>query len=161
MVLKGADAASLAFAALPTLLIFLVGRAFPMDSDTYSPVFEPPGWTFGVIWSYLTVAFGVVSVSAMRHKGATTIRGIRSRYVVAAFYVSILAGLVAWLPIFYYRKYAASFGLLLGLTVLSVLYVMWLSYIRCGCTFALVPLCAWLTVAACLNAAIYDRASSA
>lgn len=156
MYLMQLDLETIVVATLPTVLVFVTGSIFPMSPDVYSPAIQPPGWMFGVVWFYLTVAFGVVSAIALKHK---TVRGIPSRQVVQGLYASILSGLVAWLPIFYHKHYAASLGVILVLSVLSVIYVMWLSYIRCGGATALIPLCAWLTVAACLNSVIYEVAS--
>jgi len=136
---------------LPMISIFLTGRLYPMKEDTYQSKFEPPSWVFGVVWTYLTLSFGYVSARVIFNS-----KGWERKSVIW-FYVSILVGLVLWLPLFYYKRYANSFWLLIMITYMSIGYVMLLSYMKRKEVVALVPLCMWVALASCLNGVIYDR----
>ena len=140
---------------LPIVSIFALGRAFPPSRapsgrQEYRPVFQPPSWVFGVVWTIVSLALGgVTAVALERLPGRAP--------CVLAFYASLLAGLLAWLPLNHYEHYRATFYLLVALAFLSVLYVVYLSCYRVPEGLALLPLAFWLIFASCLNGVIYDH----
>jgi tryptophan-rich sensory protein len=146
---------SIIVSLLPILLIFGVGARFPAGVPAYSPVFQPPGWVFGVVWTYVSLTFGIVTAMAIRH---ATDYGVRLG--VYAFYFVILLGLVIWLPINHDKNYKTSFGVLLGTTWLTIVYLLYLSAVvrvEVWPLVALLPMPFWLVLASCLNGVIYDR----
>lgn len=136
---------------LPLVSIFVLGALFPPSDTEYTPTFQPPGWVFGVVWTYVSLAFGLVSAfAASRHS--------EHIYTTIAFYVIVLSGLLAWLPVNHAKEYAAGFGLLLYTAFLAIGYLGYLGALRVGWSLvALLPLPFWLVIAASLNAVIYDR----
>ena len=50
----------------PILCVFISGKVFPTDHTSYTrPSFQPPGWVFSVVWSYITASLGIVTALAV------------------------------------------------------------------------------------------------
>lgn len=142
---------SVVLSIVPLFSIFLFGRVFPPGKDTYKPVFQPPNWVFGVVWAYVSIAFGGVTAVAWNKLSDPTF--------ILLFYVLILLGLLVWLPLSTFKRYACSFALLVCLSFLTIGYVVYLSHKQVIECIALLPLPFWLILASCLNGVIYDRQS--
>lgn len=143
--------AGLIIGLIPLVSIFLVGRYFPPSSTSYQPIFQPPGWVFAVVWTYVTLALGGVSVQALRH--------VDSSWVIAIFYSLFLLTLNGWLVVNYYQYYKEGFYLLISTCFLAIIYQMYLGWKRVPSSFLLLPFPFWLVIASCLNATIYDHYS--
>lgn len=142
---------TLFIALLPITSIFSLGYFFPAGRQVYKPVFQPPSWVFGLVWTIVSLAFGfttAIALDKMTHHA-----------YIYVFYTTILLGLLAWLPLNSYKQYGISFYLLVGLSYLSLCYVAYLSYQRVMEWIALLPLSFWLIFASCLNGVIYNNAS--
>lgn len=134
---------------LPLVSIFLLGHFFPAGNQVYTPFFQPPGWVFGVVWTIVSLVFGTVSAIALNR--------LSNRTYIYLFYIGILTGLLAWLPLNSYKYYSASFYLLVVLSYISVGYIVYLSYQRVMECVVMLPLPFWLIFASCLNGVIYDN----
>jgi len=156
-----------AIAILPTLSIFLVGRLFPMDPKESrpdnKPPFQPPSYVFGIVWTYLTIALGVVTAYVYSTSFGNK-RKVNTPFKLAIIllFFSLLACLNGWLPLFYYKKYAECFWLLVFTTYLSIVYLVTLAYARIKpiAIAALAPLSMWLVLATALNGTKYVSNSS-
>ena len=130
-------------AALPIIAVFAAGRLFPMPRDTRETraPFQPPSWVFGPMWTYLTLALGIVTANSMKQP------------YVLPFYFLLIAGLVGWLVLYHYRRTTESFWLLVVTTYLAISYVIHLSRCRVKAVWvaALLPLPFWLVLATALN----------
>ena len=136
---------------LPIISISVFGYVFPAGQQNYRPVFQPPNWVFPIVWTYVSLALGLITAIALE-----TVSGP----YVPLFYSSILIGLLAWLPINYYKYYQTAFIVLILLSFLSISYITYLSYQRVMECIALLPLPFWLVIASCLNGVIYDYFSA-
>jgi tryptophan-rich sensory protein len=135
---------------LPIISIFLVGNYFPPSKQEYRPVFQPPGWVFGVVWTYITLVFGFVSAKAID----------KSKGVVGLFYVVLLALLNGWLVINSKKWYEVGFNWLFITSCISISYIVYLGYIGEKSGVLLWPMSFWLVVATALNGVIYDKSVS-
>lgn len=145
-----------AVALFPICSIFAFGRLFEMPKNNIQAVFQPPGWVFGIVWTYLTLALGGVSAYALK-----TIRTKKAKQIIWIMYLVIMFGLLAWLPLYSEKNYSACFWLLIATTYASILYVWYLGYshIRPLLVAALFPLPFWLVIASCLNGVTYNSLS--
>jgi tryptophan-rich sensory protein len=138
-------------ALLPMISIFATGTLFPPSDAEYRPIFQPPGWVFGVVWTYVSLAFGLVSTF-------TFVKYEDSAWFTLLFYVLILGSLLAWLPVNHSKSYGIGFGILVCATFLAIGYVGYLGNLGASLpTAALLPLPFWLTIATSLNGVIYDH----
>lgn len=139
---------------LPIISIFSLGALFPPSDTAYTPVFQPPGWVFGMVWTYVSLALGAVSTFAVHTYGDHTL-------VTLTFYALILFGLLVWLPINHYGNYGVGYELLLCTTFLATGYIGYLGVLGVRWpVVALLPLPFWLVIATSLNGVIYDRAEA-
>jgi tryptophan-rich sensory protein len=134
---------------LPILSIFILGIFFPADKQPYRPIFQPPNLVFPIIWTYITLAFGILT--------SYSLDKVIHKIVLLGFYFVILSLLNIWLVLNSNEKYQEAFYLLVSTSYLSVLYLMYLSYEKISGVLFLVPLPFWLILASCLNGVIYDR----
>lgn len=143
-----------AVALFPICSVFAFGRLFEMPKNDVRAAFQPPGWVFGVVWTYLTLALGCVSAQALK-----TVASKNARRVIWSMYSAIMFGLLAWLPLFSKTNYRACFWLLVATTYASISYVWYLGYCRVRplVAAALLPLPFWLVLACCLNGVTYNN----
>ena len=137
---------SIFLTCLPLISIFLVGYYFPPSKTEYQPVFQPPSVVFSIVWTYVTLALGGVTVTAL----------LRSASSVLIFYFLLLLALNGWLVLNYFHYYRESFYLLLLTSFIAIVYQFYLAYLKIPYSFLLLPLPFWLVLATALNGSIYD-----
>ena len=101
---------------LPMVSIFSLSYFFPAGKQEHTPVFQPPGWIFGVVWTVVSLVFGTVSAVAFDR--------LSDRTYIYLFYIGILTGLLAWLPLNSHKYYMTTFYLLVVLSYVSVGYIV-------------------------------------
>ena len=136
-------------AILPIISIFVTGIYYPANNQPYHPIFQPPNYVFPITWTYITLAFGIISSYALVT--------IKNRYGIFFLYFYILLSLNIWLVINYQKKYRDGFYLLLTTSFISIIYLILLAFHNLKMTLFLLPLPFWLITATCLNAVIYDK----
>lgn len=142
-------------ATLPIIAVFAAGRLFPMPRetrDTRAP-FQPPSWVFGPMWTYLTLALGIVTANVLRSINGKQPLIRRYQPYILTFYFFLVACLVGWLVLYHYQRTTESFWLLVVTTYLAIGYVIYLTRCRVKTLWvaALVPLPFWLVLATALN----------
>jgi tryptophan-rich sensory protein len=121
------------------------------------PVWAPPGWLFGPVWSALYVLMGVAAwlVWRARPLGAA---GARSRRLGLALFVAQLALNALWTWIFFaWRQGAAAFGEILLLWIVVALTAWQFGRVRRPAAYCLIPYLGWVTFAAALTWAVWRR----
>ena len=141
--------ASIFLTFLPILSIFLVGYYFPPSKTEYKPVFQPPSFVFSIVWTYVTIALGCITVSALLQKN----KPISS---ILVFYFLLVLTLNGWLVLNYFHYYKESFYLLLVTSFIAIVYQFYLGYLKIPYSFLLLPLPFWLVLATALNGSNYD-----
>lgn len=139
-------------AFLPIVAVFSAGRLFPMPREPREPrdaPFQPPSWVFGPVWTYLTLALGLVTAGILRSNSKLQ----RKSYAFYAFYVILVACLVGWLILYHYQLFIQSFWLLVVTTYIAISYVVYMAKCRVKSSWimALIPLPFWLVLATALN----------
>ena len=133
---------------LPLLIITILGRIFPANNQPYHPKFQPPNWVFPIIWTYITLTFGLVTYASLLHTS--------NKEIIIFLYSLILIGLNGWLVINSRKDYKKAFQVLVFTCFLSIIYVVTISK-DTDWVYALLPMPFWLVLASCLNGVIYDR----
>ena len=133
---------------LPLLSITIIGKFFPANNQPYHPVFQPPNWVFPVIWTYITITFGLVTYDALNKTS--------QKDIVLLLYSMILICLNGWLIINSNKNYKRAFYILVSTSVLTTIYLIFISQWTHS-VYALIPMCIWLVLASALNGVIYDR----
>ena len=142
---------------LPIVSIFLTGLKFPVENQIIKPVFQPPSWAFSLVWTYITIALGLITNIFY------TSAAMCQRFVIILFFITLLALLNSWLVFNYNKSYKVSFYVLVASCFVSIMYICYLCFISNGIknsflVFFLLPLPFWLCVASCLNGVIYQEA---
>jgi translocator protein len=115
------------------------------------PVFTPPGWVFGPVWTVLYLLMGTALFLVWR-KGFSNAAG---KTALAAFILQMIFNVI-WTPIF--------FGFKQPLIALGVIFMLWLAVITTIQSFwkvsrtagiLLLPYIIWVSFAAILNGGIY------
>ncbi len=114
----------------------------PLDK----PVFQPPGWAFGVVWTALYTMMGI-ALAAILHESESP-----RRRLALALFVAQLALNFAWSPIFFGGGMIDA-GLLVILAMIALLATTIIAFwrIRPLAGALLLPYLAWLCLAAALN----------
>jgi tryptophan-rich sensory protein len=115
------------------------------------PVFAPPGWIFGPVWTLLYFAMGTAAWWVWRTSGWRGAAGALSLYGVQ------LALNAAWTPIFFgLREMGWAFAELLALwvAIVATLVAFWRH--RRGAGLLLVPYLLWVTFAGVLNLRLWQ-----
>ena len=137
---------------LPFVSIFTTGFFFPVNKKMYKPVFQPPSWIFGIMWLYITIAFGFVTYNFYKNSVEKS-----KKIIIIILYSLILLMLNVWLILNNKGKYKSSFWLLIISCFTSIMYLMYLNYNSKNKNILfLLPLPLWLVLASTLNAVIYD-----
>ena len=135
---------------------FLFGRSAMGEIQTWyaeliKPVFNPPNWIFGPVWSVLYVMMGIAA-GLIWNLGLST-RGVKPALLV--FLVQFVLNL-AWTPIFF-----GNHMMFAGLIVISVLWLILLINIRLFSKLRklsgllLVPYLLWVSFATILNLSLW------
>lgn len=139
------------------LLTGFIGSFLTMDSvntwyaNLSKPSFNPPDWTFGVVWPILYVMMGVAAFLIWR-------KGIGSRQVKIAlglFVVQLVLNGI-WTPIFFglhMMGLALAEIILLWLAILATIVAFWRISKRAACL--LMPYILWVSFAVALNASLW------
>lgn len=110
------------------------------------PAAMPPGWAFGVAWSILYVALGVVVAMvwvAPRSKAWTS--------ALALFFVQLALNF-CWSPVFFGAHQAKlGLALIVAILLLSIAATWSIARIRRAAAWLMVPYLAWLSFATYLN----------
>ena len=139
---------------LPIVSIFLTGMYFPVGKPLIRPVFQPPNWVFGTVWTYIALTLGYVTYNILNEK---TKYNVRKNILIL--YFTILLMLNGWLVLNYYNLYSESFWLLVISCFISIIYVVYLKSLNnnsSNLVWLLLPLPFWLVLASCLNGVTYD-----
>ena len=141
--------------ALPIIAVFGTGRVFPMPRETRETraPFQPPSWVFGPMWTYLTLALGIVTANVLRSINGKQPLVRRCQPYILAFYFFLVACLVGWLILYHYSRTTECFWLLVVTTYLAIGYMVYLARCRTKASWvaALMPLPFWLVLATALN----------
>ena len=132
----------------PIVSIFLIGNYYPADKQPYRPIFQPPNIVFPIIWTYISLVFGIVTILSLKKN---------NNCITIIYYLAILTCLLCWLPINYYKYYELGFWLLLITSYISVLYIIFLSITGIRQYIFLLPMPFWLIIATALNGVILDK----
>ena len=136
---------TIALGLTPIVVVFLMGRLFPVETD--EPVaFQPPGYVFGIAWTLITLALGIVMSYHFYRSQTTPIAAVILFFAL----VSLWA---AWTPV--YQKYSkkVGLGLILASLAVAVAYFIVLGYQQQHLVWLVFPICGWLGFAASLNGA--------
>lgn len=121
------------------------------------PAWAPPAWLFGPVWSALYVLMGVAAWLVWRAPGATPADRARRRRGLALFVGQLgLNALWTWL-FFAWKQGAAAFGEIALLWVAIVVTTWQFGRVRRLAAWCLVPYLAWVTFAAALTWAVWQR----
>jgi benzodiazapine receptor len=127
------------------------GNSFTWYDSLKKPVFTPPGWVFGPVWTLLYLMMGIAAFLVWQ-KGVSN---SRVRVGLACFMVQLVFN-AAWSIIFFGFHSA-------GLALLDIVF-LWLAIIATVVSFwrvdiiaagLLLPYIFWVSFAAILNAGIY------
>jgi benzodiazapine receptor len=150
------DIKKLIICLVVVLCVGLIGSFFVTSAslDWYrglqKPVFTPPDWLFGPVWTVLYILMGISAFLVWR-KGLNTASG---KTPAAAFILQLVFNCL-WTPIF--------FGLRLPWVALGDIVILWLAVFAAITSFGrvkklaavlLAPYIIWVTFAAVLNAFI-------
>ncbi|OQA02729.1 MAG: TspO/MBR family protein [Planctomycetes bacterium ADurb.Bin401] len=131
------------------------GSFFVREADNWyeslkKPIFTPPGWFFGPVWTVLYLLMGVAFFLVLR-SGTGTAKG---KTATACFIFQFVFNLL-WTPLF--------FGLKQPLIAFGDIVILWLAVLATVGSFyrvskiaglLLVPYFIWISFAAILNASI-------
>lgn len=144
-----------------SLLAGAVGSVASLNArDFYAtlerPVWAPPGWLFGPVWTVLYVLMGVAAWLVWRARlpsnGATAAsqrRGLRLFFVQLA-----LNALWTWL-FFSWRAGAWAFAEIVALGLVIAWVIVLFARVRGVAAWLLVPYLVWVTYAAALTFAVW------
>lgn len=155
--MNSGDIKKLIICLVVVLCIGIIGSFFVSSSaldwfrTLQKPVFTPPAWLFGPVWTVLYILMAISAFLVWR-KGLDTAAG---KTAAAAFILQLVFNGL-WTPIF--------FGLRLPLIALGDIVILWLAVFATITSFwkvsklaavLLIPYMIWLSFAAVLNAFIY------
>ena len=146
-------------AALPLIAVVaasLLGQlaTFPNLAPWYAglikPSFNPPNWIFGPVW---TALYGLMAYAAYRILKLAP--SPAQRVAIVLFYAQLALN-AAW-PWMFFAAHSPALGMVNVVPQLVVVVATAITFIRLDRTagICLLPLIAWVTFAATLNAAIW------
>ena len=128
------------------------GYGNPWFAALEKPAFTPPGWMFGVAWSFLYLLMGIALTIVLAARGART-----RRVAIAAFVVQLALNL-AWSPLFFAaHQIRAAFFLLLAIFVAAAVTAVLFRSVRPVACLLMLPYLAWLLFAGVLNFELMRR----
>ncbi|GAA1502865.1 TspO/MBR family protein [Nocardioides humi] len=142
--------ALLPFAAAVAVVAVLGGLAASSSGETYRsldlPVFAPPAWVFGPVWTVLYVLIAVAGWLAWR-AGAGALG-------VGAWVVQLLLNL-AWTPLFFAAdRYGWALVDIVALLAAIVVVIVLFARVARAAAWLLAPYLLWVGFATALNAGI-------
>ena len=144
-------------AIAPILTIFIAGRLLPFqksDDSFVDPIIQPPKWMFSVVWTYLTLALGIVLAVFLYQTNKNSMAQLGPLIL----YGLILITWVCWMALYPVSRRLGFVCLLTSLAV-SVAFLMMLSTSGKLYVYAFFPVCLWLAYAASLNAVMIENES--
>lgn len=122
-----------------------------------TPAWAPPGWLFGPVWTALYILMGIAAWLVWREQPALPEgRSHRQRGLVLFVGQLVLNALWTWL-FFAWRDGAAAFAEIIVLWLAIVLTMWYFGRVRPLAAYLLVPYLAWVTFAAALTWAVWQR----
>ncbi|MEZ5707999.1 MAG: TspO/MBR family protein [Blastomonas sp.] len=110
------------------------------------PDAQPPGWVFGVAWTFLYILTGLAFTLVFCARGAR-LRGLALILFVAQFALNLF-----WSPYFFgMHQVTGAFYLIILILVVAMATTMAFGRIRALAAWFMVPYLAWLCFAAILN----------
>ena len=110
------------------------------------PAVMPPGWVFGVAWSFLYVLLGLALALIL------AARGVPGRTAALVFFLTQLALNYLWSPVFFaMHEVRLAFTLIMAILVLSVVATALFRRVRPTAAMLMLPYLVWLCFAAWLN----------
>jgi len=147
--LLGWLAASFAAAALGG---FASANAGAFYRELVRPTWAPPAWLFAPVWSVLYLLMGIAAWLVWRE------RGFRGAGVALALFVVQLAANALWTWLFFaWQQGALAFGEILVLWTLILGTIVAFARVRAIAGALLLPYLAWVTFAAALTYATWQR----
>lgn len=120
-------------------------------SSLNKPIFTPPGWLFGPVWTAL-YALMAISAFLVWQKGLD-MRAVR---IALAFFLLQLVLNALWTPLFFGAKMPGlAFAEILLLWAAIAFTILTFAKVSCTAALLLLPYIAWVTFAAILNASIW------
>jgi len=122
------------------------GYSNPWFGALTKPGFMPPGWVFGVAWTFLYILLGLSLAMLLHAKGAQ-----KREKVLVVFVVSLLLNF-AWSPLFFgMHKVTLALSLIAAMIVVTMALILALWRIRVVAALLLYPYLGWLMFAGLLN----------
>lgn len=122
------------------------------------PAWAPPGWLFGPVWTTLYVLMGVAAWLVWRARPVDASGAAASRRRGLRLFVLQLALNALWTWVFFaWRLGAWAFAEILLLWVAIALTIRDFGRVRAAAASLLAPYLAWVTFAAALTWAIWQR----
>lgn len=142
---------------LPFFSVSFIGYLYPISMTQIRPVFQPPNWVFSLVWTYILISLGVISVKIFKIKMSN-----KKFNILLFLYLSLIGLLNMWLIINHYKLYKNAFWTLILSTFISIIYLLQLGITSKNkfdprLIWLLLPLPFWLVIASSLNAVIYDH----
>lgn len=122
------------------------------DSAWYTnlskPIFNPPNWIFGPVWTLIYIMMGIALGLLWKHKR-------KNKRLLGLFFLQLVLNL-AWSPIFFY--YQSIGGALLGICALWIAIVafMFATHKDKNILLLFFPYIVWVSFAAFLNFSLYQ-----
>ena len=116
-------------------------------STLVKPVFAPPNWLFGPVWTTLYILMGIALFLVLRE-------GIKKENVIIAsnyFGLQLFLNFLWSLVFFYFRSITGGFVVILGLWAAIMLTIMRFSKVSREAAWLMVPYITWVTIATALN----------
>jgi tryptophan-rich sensory protein len=115
-------------------------------AELVKPAMQPPGWLFGVAWTFLYLCIGLAFAMILHARGA------RSRGLAIGLFLLQLVLNLAWSPIFFgQHKVTTALFLIVFILVVAIATTMVFGRIRKAAAWLMVPYLAWLSFASILN----------
>jgi translocator protein len=154
--MKPDEIKKLAISCAAVLGAGLAGSVFVTSSSGWyealkKPVFTPPAWVFGPVWTVLYLLMGIALFLVWR-KGFSNAAG---KTALAAFILQMVFNII-WTPIFFgFKQPLIAIGdiVMLWLAVITTILSFWKVSRLAG--ILLLPYIIWVSFAAILNAGIY------
>lgn len=146
----------LIFSILLPQLVGTVGAlfTFPSIAGWYTlldkPIFTPPDWVFGPVWSTLYVLMGISLFLVVRH----TMRE-RSIKAVQLFFLQLFLNLLWSIVFFGSHSIGGGLVVIVAMWFLIILTILKFAKISQWAALLLLPYLAWVTFATLLNFAIF------